>query len=165
MGTTTDFAKGWFAARGWQPFEFQREVWAPSRGQPACCTRPPAPGKTYAVWFGALAALAAPSSTAQRKPVAPPLPSSGSRRCARSPPTPRARCSAPLRRRSASHWSVGVRTGDTGRGRARAAGPPAARPRWSPRPESLTPDADARADAQSALATRAAWSSSTNGTS
>ena len=37
----------WFAARGWKPFEFQREVWkAIARGRVrACCMRPPVPAR------------------------------------------------------------------------------------------------------------------------
>ncbi len=49
-------AEAWFAARGWQPFDFQRQVWA---AMTACRSgllhATTGSGKTYAVWMGALA--------------------------------------------------------------------------------------------------------------
>jgi ATP-dependent Lhr-like helicase len=46
----------WFAARGWQPFDFQREVWAAmAEGASGLLHATTGSGKTYAVWFGALA--------------------------------------------------------------------------------------------------------------
>ena len=48
----------WFAARGWQPFAFQREVWAQmAAGQSGLLHASTGTGKTYAVWFGALLAI------------------------------------------------------------------------------------------------------------
>ncbi len=48
-------ADAWFAARGWQPFEFQREVWAAmATGRSGLLHATTGSGKTYAVWFGAL---------------------------------------------------------------------------------------------------------------
>jgi len=48
-------AQSWFEARGWQPFEFQREVWATmQRGRSGLLHASTGAGKTYAVWFGAL---------------------------------------------------------------------------------------------------------------
>ena len=48
-------AEGWFAARGWQPFAFQREVWAAmAAGRSGLLHATTGSGKTYAVWFGAL---------------------------------------------------------------------------------------------------------------
>lgn len=45
----------WFAARGWQPFAFQREVWAAlSAGRSGLLHATTGAGKTYAVWMGAL---------------------------------------------------------------------------------------------------------------
>jgi ATP-dependent Lhr-like helicase len=45
----------WFAARGWQPFEFQREVWAAMvAGRGGLLHATTGSGKTYAVWMGAL---------------------------------------------------------------------------------------------------------------
>ncbi|HEX4326955.1 MAG TPA: DEAD/DEAH box helicase, partial [Burkholderiales bacterium] len=49
---------GWFAARGWQAFSFQREVWAAmAAGNSGLLHASTGSGKTYAVWLGALAAL------------------------------------------------------------------------------------------------------------
>jgi ATP-dependent Lhr-like helicase len=103
-------AEGWFAARGWQPFEFQREVWrhigAHTSGLLHATT---GSGKTYAVWFGLLAralagevrggglrllwitpmrALAADTARALEEPLA----------------------------ELGIDWTVGVRTGDTDSG-------------------------------------------------
>jgi ATP-dependent Lhr-like helicase len=48
-------AEAWFAARGWTPFPFQREVWrAMAAGASGLLNATTGAGKTYAVWFGAL---------------------------------------------------------------------------------------------------------------
>ncbi len=67
----------WFAAQGWKPFSFQREVWkALAAGQSGLLHATTGAGKTYAVWLGALMAFMAPASAATRlasparKPVA-----------------------------------------------------------------------------------------------
>src|SRR5688500_16333346 len=45
-------ADGWFAAHGWQPFEFQREVWRHvAEGRSGLLHATTGSGKTYAVWF------------------------------------------------------------------------------------------------------------------
>jgi ATP-dependent Lhr-like helicase len=45
----------WFAARGWTPFAFQREVWsALEKGESGLLHATTGAGKTYAVWLGAL---------------------------------------------------------------------------------------------------------------
>ncbi len=45
----------WFAARGWQPFAFQREVWrAMAAGESGLLHATTGSGKTLAVWIGAL---------------------------------------------------------------------------------------------------------------
>ena len=51
----------WFAARGWQPFAFQRQAWrAIARGESGLLHAGTGMGKTHALWFGAVsAALAA----------------------------------------------------------------------------------------------------------
>jgi ATP-dependent Lhr-like helicase len=50
----------WFAERGWSPFPFQREVWAAmAAGRSGLLHASTGSGKTYAVWFGALARAAA----------------------------------------------------------------------------------------------------------
>jgi ATP-dependent Lhr-like helicase len=103
-------AEGWFAARGWQPFEFQRDVWrhiADHRSGLLHATT--GSGKTYAVYFGLLAralagevhggglrllwvtpmrALAADTARALEEPLA----------------------------ELGLDWTVGVRTGDTDAG-------------------------------------------------
>jgi ATP-dependent Lhr-like helicase len=59
-GDTPLFAEAWFAQRGWQPFAFQREVWTALRdGRSGLLHATTGAGKTYAVWFGALARAAA----------------------------------------------------------------------------------------------------------
>lgn len=48
-------ALDWFAQRGWQPFEFQREVWeAYLRGESGLIHAATGTGKTYAAWLGPL---------------------------------------------------------------------------------------------------------------
>ncbi len=48
-------AEAWFAARGWAPFAFQREVWAAmAAGRSGLLHATTGSGKTYAVWMGAL---------------------------------------------------------------------------------------------------------------
>ncbi len=48
-------ADAWFAARGWEPFPFQREVWAAmAAGESGLLHATTGSGKTYAVWMGAL---------------------------------------------------------------------------------------------------------------
>lgn len=47
--------RGWFEARGWTPFEFQREAWsAYLTGHSGLIHAPTGIGKTYAAWFGPL---------------------------------------------------------------------------------------------------------------
>jgi len=49
-------ATAWFTARGWTPFDFQREVWAAmAQGRSGLLHATTGSGKTYAVWLGALA--------------------------------------------------------------------------------------------------------------
>jgi ATP-dependent helicase Lhr and Lhr-like helicase len=49
--------EAWFAARGWQPFAFQREVWrAVAAGGSGLLHATTGAGKTYAVWLAAVAA-------------------------------------------------------------------------------------------------------------
>jgi ATP-dependent helicase Lhr and Lhr-like helicase len=55
MSIPTSF-DAWFAARGWRPFAFQHEVWqAMAGGSAGLLHANTGSGKTYAVWFGALA--------------------------------------------------------------------------------------------------------------
>lgn len=60
-------AAAWMAARGWAPFPFQQDVWdAMAQGQSGLLHATTGAGKTYAVWLGALQALA--DAEAQRTP-------------------------------------------------------------------------------------------------
>lgn len=100
-------AEHWFAAQGWRPFDFQREVWAAmAQGRSGLLHATTGAGKTYAVWFGAL--LRGP----HEGPAPPPLrvlwitPMR-----ALAADTTRA-LSAPLPA-VAPHWTVGARSGDT----------------------------------------------------
>ena len=95
--------EAWFAARGWAPFAFQREVWqAMAAGESGLLHAITGSGKTYAVWLGALLraqpqpglqvlwltpmrALAADTTRALQQPLAELQPA----------------------------WAVGQRTGDT----------------------------------------------------
>lgn len=69
--------QAWLAARGWQPFAFQREVWrAMAEGRSGLLHANTGTGKTLAAWLGALQALQvdAPARTPRTKtPPAPPL--------------------------------------------------------------------------------------------
>ncbi len=48
-----DPADAWFAARGWTPFDFQRDVWdAYARGESGLIHAATGTGKTYAAWMG-----------------------------------------------------------------------------------------------------------------
>ena len=77
MGTSSDFAKHWFTARGWKPFAFQKQVWAAvKQGQSGLLHASTGAGKTYAVWFAALnrfASAAPVEKSRKRKPLAEPL--------------------------------------------------------------------------------------------
>ena len=66
-------AEAWFAARGWLPFPFQREVWAAmAQGRSGLLHATTGAGKTYAVFLGALARAAALHVPMQGR-MAPPL--------------------------------------------------------------------------------------------
>ncbi|HEY9065967.1 MAG TPA: ligase-associated DNA damage response DEXH box helicase [Burkholderiaceae bacterium] len=109
----------WFARQGWTPFPFQREVWDAMRaGRSGLLHATTGAGKTYAVWFGALARAEAlgiavtPRGATTTTRAAPPLGvlwltpmralAADSARALRRPLTD-----------EASHWTVGLRTGDT----------------------------------------------------
>ncbi|MES3013619.1 MAG: DEAD/DEAH box helicase, partial [Pseudomonadota bacterium] len=94
----------WFAQRGWAPFPFQREVWsAMAEGRSGLLHASTGSGKTYAVWFGALARATAIEVLLEGAHP-PPL-------RALAADTTRA-LQAPLTDLGAS-WSLGARTGDT----------------------------------------------------
>jgi ATP-dependent Lhr-like helicase len=113
------FADDWFAARGWSPFPFQREVWeAMAAGRSGLLHATTGSGKTYAVWFGALlrgAAAAARTGTGPAAAAAKGAPPLGvlwiTPMRALAADSARA-MAAPLADMSAG-WSVGIRTGDT----------------------------------------------------
>jgi len=107
MPASTDLATTWFAARGWKPFAFQRQVWAAvGRGESGLLHASTGAGKTYAVWLAALRAFAEPG---------------------RQPPGLQVLWITPMRALAADtaralqapvddlglSWSVAVRSGDT----------------------------------------------------
>ncbi|MBY0467351.1 MAG: ligase-associated DNA damage response DEXH box helicase [Burkholderiaceae bacterium] len=105
------WAEAWFTARGWQPFAFQREVWAAmAAGRSGLLHATTGSGKTYAVWFGAL--LRGLATAVPGQATAPPL---GvlwlTPMRALAADTTRA-LQQPLPE-VAPRWSVGQRTGDT----------------------------------------------------
>ena len=155
MGTSPNFAKQWFTARGWQPFVFQKQVWAAVRnGQSGLLHASTGAGKTYAVWFAALNRFARSTPPAEnprkRKPVAEPLTVLWiTPMRALAADTAKA-LEAPLNDLQIP-WNVGLRTGDT-RSSERARQTRRMPTALITTPESLTLML-ARADAQTALST------------
>lgn len=101
-----------FAARHWQPFDFQRAVWqAIASGQSGLLHATTGTGKTYAAWLGALLAFAEPPARAGALP--PPLTVLWlTPMRALAADTTRA-LQAPLAELGLD-WTVALRTGDTG---------------------------------------------------
>jgi ATP-dependent helicase Lhr and Lhr-like helicase len=109
---STEPVDRWFAARGWQPFDFQREVWAAMlAGRSGMLHATTGSGKTYAVGLGALLrGLARPESAAARgAPALQVLWITPMRALASD--TTRA-LGLPLAD-LAPHWTLGQRSGDT----------------------------------------------------
>lgn len=109
MPAPSDLANAWFAARGWKPFAFQRQVWAAvERGESGLVHASTGAGKTYAAWLGALRAFAKPAATGKPAPLQvlwiTPM-------RALAADTARA-LQLPIDD-SGLNWSVGVRSGDT----------------------------------------------------
>jgi ATP-dependent Lhr-like helicase len=103
MREACDDANTWFAGRGWQPFAFQREVWAAmAAGRSGLLHATTGSGKTYAVWMGALG-RAVDSPGLQVLWLTPMRALAADTRRALELPLPD----------MAPHWSVGLRTGDT----------------------------------------------------
>lgn len=103
----------WFAQRGWQPFEFQREVWREiAQGASGLLHATTGAGKTWAVWIGALAAYAAAPRAPRHALLPAPLTvlwitpmRALAADSARALQTAVSALDAP--------WTVGLRTGDT----------------------------------------------------
>ncbi|AZF41459.1 ATP-dependent, 3'-5' DNA helicase (strand annealing activity) [Pseudomonas sp. R1-43-08] len=118
MAKPVDFAKQWFATRGWRAFAFQKEVWkAVKDGQSGLLHASTGAGKTYALWFAALNrfAITRLPATGKRKAPAEPLTvlwitpmRALAADTARALEAPLAALQIP--------WSVGLRTGDTSSG-------------------------------------------------
>lgn len=112
-------AEAWFAARGWVPFAFQREVWAAcAEGRSGLLHATTGAGKTYAVGLGAVlraAALGAPMAAAGTGKAADAAPPLGllwiTPMRALAADTQRA-LAAPLAD-LAPAWTLGLRSGDT----------------------------------------------------
>jgi ATP-dependent helicase Lhr and Lhr-like helicase len=105
--TTIDAAEAWFNGNGWQPFEFQREVWqAMAAGESGLLHATTGSGKTYAVWIGALAHALSSGSGSTRLQVLWITPM----RALAADTTRALQATLPA---LAPHWTVGLRTGDT----------------------------------------------------
>ncbi|WP_263262814.1 ligase-associated DNA damage response DEXH box helicase [Pseudomonas sp. RIT-PI-S] len=114
MPRPPDYAKAWFAERGWKPFPFQKALWAASaKGESGLLHASTGAGKTYAVWFAALQAFAAaaPPLTSKRKVAAPLRVLWITPMRALAADTQRALL-APVQALEIN-WTVGLRTGDT----------------------------------------------------
>jgi ATP-dependent Lhr-like helicase len=98
-----------FEARQWQPFEFQREVWRDiAAGSSGLLHATTGAGKTWAVWFGAMAAYGdhAPRALADPLTVLWITPM-------RALAADTARALQSSARELAMPWTIGLRTGDT----------------------------------------------------
>lgn len=103
-------AQAWLAARGWQAFGFQQEVWqAVAEGRSGMLHATTGSGKTYAVWLGMLQALLArhpPGRGAEPLRVIWLTPM-------RALASDTAKALAQPLRELAPTWTIGLRTGDT----------------------------------------------------
>jgi ATP-dependent helicase Lhr and Lhr-like helicase len=102
-------AEHWLAARGWQAFDFQREVWsAIAQGRSGMLHATTGSGKTYAVWLGILEQLLARHSAPSAQPLRvlwlTPM---------RALASDTTRALAEPLRDLAAGWTIGQRTGDT----------------------------------------------------
>ena len=115
MAKPHDFARQWFAAKGWKPFAFQKAVWAAVKeGQSGLLHASTGAGKTYALWFAALNRFAITRSPAsgKRKPPAEPLTVLWITPMRALAADTALALEAPLGALEIP-WSVGLRTGDT----------------------------------------------------
>src|SRR6185369_16129257 len=102
----------WLARRGWEPFAFQRDVWAAiAEGRSGLLHATTGSGKTYAVWLGMLDRLLAnhghergaqPLRAVWLTPM-------------RALAADTTRATAEPLRALAPEWTIGQRTGDTQR--------------------------------------------------
>ncbi|MBV7535763.1 ligase-associated DNA damage response DEXH box helicase [Duganella sp. sic0402] len=100
-------AVDWFAARGWTAFPFQRAVWkAAAQGHSGLLHASTGSGKTYAVWFAALHAVAAARAAGGRMPA-------GLRVLWITPMRALAADTLRALQEAAPDWQVEARTGDT----------------------------------------------------
>jgi ATP-dependent Lhr-like helicase len=124
-------AQRWFDANGWQPFDFQREVWAAMHaGRSGLLHATTGSGKTYAVWWGALMRGLAQLEVlphAAEKSVSPSLATSSRSITTRTAPPLTVLWLTPMRALAADTtlalqrpvtelglaWTIGQRTGDT----------------------------------------------------
>ena len=98
-------AEAWFAAQGWAPFDFQRQVWAAMQaGRSGMLHATTGSGKTLAVWIGAL--LRQPPDAAPGLQVLWLTPM-------RALAADTARALQPPLAALAPMWRVGLRSGDT----------------------------------------------------
>lgn len=105
---SADAVERWFVGRGWQPFAFQREVWAAmAGGHSGLLHATTGSGKTYAVWMGALLRAAPTQPALSRAQVLWITPMR-----ALASDTARA-LDLPLPELAPPGWRVGLRTGDT----------------------------------------------------
>jgi len=116
---STSPAWAWLAARGWQPFDFQREVWqAVAQGRSGMLHATTGSGKTYAVWLGMLDELL------RRHPPARGAQPEGGKATAqplraiwltpmRALASDTTKAIAQPLRDLAPQWTIGQRTGDT----------------------------------------------------
>jgi ATP-dependent helicase Lhr and Lhr-like helicase len=103
-------AEGWFAAHGWTPFAFQREVWEHvAAGRSGLLHATTGSGKTFALWFGLL-----------NRALAGQIAAGGLRLLWITPMRALAADTARALREPLADlglaWTVGVRTGDTDAG-------------------------------------------------
>jgi ATP-dependent Lhr-like helicase len=118
----------WFAGRGWQPFDFQREVWrAMAGGEGGLLHASTGSGKTYAVWIGALLRCSLVEPARVRFPARLSGPHGAAAGTAGERATLRVLWLTPMRALAADTvralqlplaelapaWNVGMRTGDT----------------------------------------------------
>jgi ATP-dependent Lhr-like helicase len=100
----------WLAARAWQAFDFQRQVWeAVAQGRSGLLHATTGSGKTYAVWLGMLQSLLdrhPPGRDAERLRVIWLTPM-------RALAADTAKALAEPLRALAPNWTLGMRTGDT----------------------------------------------------